>query len=110
MEYPTDLAVDSNLDLFLDGANDLATISGLEQLQQSVALDVLDITRQFVGSEITGPEIGRLEARVERSLQQDEQLQNVQSVNVTEHNRKTDTIVMKVFVVNDDDFTLEVSA
>lgn len=108
MEYPTDLALNDSLDIYLDGANDIATIGGVEQLEQSVAVDVLDVTRDFIGSEITGPEIGLLEERVQRSLNRDEQLSRVQTVSVREHDLQTNTIRMDVTVIDDEDFTIEV--
>jgi hypothetical protein len=109
-EYPTDLALNEDMDIYLDGANDLATISGVDQLEQSVALDVRDVTLQFVGEPITGPAIGLLEERVQRALARDEQLSQVKNVVVQEYDRREDTIRIDILVIDDEDFTIEVSA
>lgn len=110
MEYPTDIALSEDLDIFLDGANDIATISGIDQLEQSVAVDVLDATREFIGGPVTGPSLGLLEERVEQSLRRDEQLSQVKTVNVVQYDEGNNSIEMDVFVIDDDDFTIEVSA
>lgn len=106
VEYPTDLAVTEDLDLYIDGSNDLATISGLGQLQQSVALDVLDVTREFVGGRLTGRNVGLLEERVQRSLERDEQLSQVKTVNVVEYDRSDESVTMEVLVIDDEDFEI----
>lgn len=110
MEYPTDLDLNKNKDIYIDSANDLALTSGIQQLQQSVAIDVMDITRQFIGQQLTGTQVGLLEERVERSLNNDEQVAEVQTVNLVEFDRRDNSIELDIIVVKDEDFTLEVSA
>lgn len=106
---PTDLRVDADtLDLFIDQSNDLATISGLEQLQQSVSLDVLDVTRSLRGESITGEHLGLLEERVRESLQQDEQVGDVQSVDAKEFDRRDNRIKLDVFLIENENFEIEV--
>lgn len=106
---PTDLDINQDKDVRLDGANDLALTSGQDQVEQSVGLDVLDVTRKFVGSEITGSSIGLLEERVKESLNSDEQVGEVLSVDVTEYDREANSVILDVTVLEAEDFSLELT-
>jgi mannose/fructose/N-acetylgalactosamine-specific phosphotransferase system component IIB len=108
MEYPTDLLLTEDLDISIDAANDIATISGQQQLEQSVALDVMDETINFVGDRLTGEKIGLLEERIRQSLAADEQIADVRSVNIVEYNQESGTITADVLVVDDEDFTITI--
>lgn len=105
----TDLLIGTDLDTEVDGANDLATVSGLQQLEQSVAIDVLSITRQFIGTKITGEQIGLLEERVRQSLADDEQLGTILDVIVREYDETTNEITMEVVVLENEDFDITIS-
>lgn len=108
MEYPTDLLLTEDLDIRLDAANDIATISGEQQLEQSVALDVMDETKNFVGGRLTGENLGLLEERIRESLAQDEQVADVQTVNIVEYNQESGQITANILVIDDEDFTIEI--
>ena len=110
MEYPTDIRLNENKDIYIDAAGDIATIGGFEQLQQSVALDALDVLIDFIGSGITGRNVGLLEERVTRALADDEQVGEVRTVNVTEYNQESGIVRVEVELVENEDFTLELSA
>jgi hypothetical protein len=109
VDYPTDLQLNGDKDIFLDGANDLATVSGVRQLEQSVAIDVMDEIQNFIGGRVTGKNIGLLEERVRQGLNDDPQLSEVRQVNVREYDRRTDEIKIDIIVSQNDDFTIEVS-
>lgn len=109
MEYPTDLLLTEDMDIRLDASNDLATISGQRQLEQSVVLDVFDVLQDFVGERLTGQAVGRLEERVMDALQRDEQLSEIQTVDLREYNKESGTVTMYITVVGDEDFSLELS-
>lgn len=109
VDYPTDLDLTSDRDIHLDGGNDLATTSGLSQLEQSVGIDVLDATQEFVGEPLTGQSLGLLEERLRQSLNQDEQLDGVTTVNVEEYDRRTGSVTFTVVVSQDEDFTITVT-
>jgi hypothetical protein len=108
MEYPVDLLLTEELDIRLDASNDLATISGEQQLEQSVALDVLDETQNFVGGRLTGENIGLLEERMRESLSADEQVADVQTVNIIEYNQESGQITAEVLVIDDEDFNINI--
>lgn len=105
---PEDLAVDSNFDVFVDDTGDLATVSGKDQLQQSVALDIADVTDIFVGESLTAANLGIIEERIKRSLNRDEQVGRIVSVTVDEYNRDTNTVIVDVVTADNRTFILEV--
>lgn len=110
-DYPTDMKVDQEtLNVFLDDTNDMGTIRGLANLEQSTAIVVRNATQQFIGDRITGSSVGLLEERVQRALNNDEQIEEVTNVAVTEFDRGTDTVTMKVETIENDSFTLGVTA
>jgi len=103
----TDLLIDEDLDIVIDTTNDLGTVSGIQQLEQSVAIDVLDVTRQFVGSRLTGSQIGLLEERVLRSLEDDEQVGEVLDVVVSQYDEAAQSVTMEIIVLEDENFEIE---
>jgi hypothetical protein len=103
----TDLLIDEQLDTVIDTTNDLGTVSGIQQLEQSVAIDVLDVTRQFIGSKLTGEQVGLLEERVLRSLQTDEQIGQVLDVVVSEYDKGSQTVTMEIIVLEEENFEIE---
>lgn len=105
----TDVAVDENLDIFIDDTNDIGVVTGSEQLEQSVALDILDVTRDFVGRRLSANNVGILEERIRQSLESDEQLGPIESVVVEEYNRQNNTIVSTVRTRANNEFELEVN-
>jgi len=109
VDYPTDLDINEEKDVHLDASNDLATTSGIEQLQQSVGIDVIDELRDFVAGRLTGENIGQLEEAIRRGLDEDPQLASVQNVKIDTFNRSTSTVKIDVTVVQDDNFSLEIS-
>lgn len=105
----TDLRVNDDIDVYIDQANDLATISGIEQLEQSTGLDVLNQVRQFSGGKLTGESVGLLEERVRASLQSDPQIDRIITVSVSEYNRETGDVALDVVATENDDFTIELT-
>lgn len=107
-EYPTDLYLNKDKDVFIDASNDLATISGVSQLEQSVALDVVNVTQNFVGEELTGKDVGLVEENVRQSLARDEQVETIHSVEAKQYDRSTGKMTLDIRLVENDDFTIEV--
>jgi hypothetical protein len=107
-EYPTDLDLNSEKDIHLDTTGDLTLTSGIEQLQQSVAIDVMDELDEFIGGRVTGKNIGLLEERLRQALNDDPQLSDVQNVNVEEYNRRTNTLTVTILTIENDEFTLPI--
>jgi hypothetical protein len=104
-----DIAVNTDLDLFIDGQGDIGTVSGFPQIEQSVLLDVFGETDDSIGSRMTGGNIGVLEQRIKEALQNDEQLSDIIRVNVTEINNERDEIRFEVYTVEDPTFEMGVT-
>lgn len=110
VEYPTDISINEGKDIHLDPTNDLATVSGTDQLRQSVAIDVMDELQDFVAGRLTGQNIGQLEEKIRQGLDADPQLGTIRNVTIDEYNRETATISISVSVVESEDFSLTVAA
>jgi hypothetical protein len=105
---PQDLGVDENFDVFVDDTGDLATVVGKEQLEQSVALDIANVSERFIGESLTATNLGIIEEEIRQSLNRDEQVGRVISVTVEEYNADTNAVVASVATENNRDFILEV--
>lgn len=108
-ERPRDIAIDESRDVFLDDTNDLALVSGSEQLEQSIAIDVLDETQLLVGSRISAQSLGLLEQRIKEALNEDPQVGTVRNVSVSKFDKRDDTVTVNVSLSENDDFTIDVS-
>lgn len=109
VEYPTDLDINENKDIHLDASNDLTLTSGIEQLQQSVALDVLNDLEDFLGGRLNGRNLGRLETAIRLSLESDPQVGDVRTVTVESFNRETGRVAIDVTLTQNEDFSLEIT-
>jgi len=107
VDYPTDLDLDSSKDVYLDGSNDLAVVSGEAQLRQSVAIDAMDEIQEFIGGRVTGKNVGLLEERLRRAFNDDPQLDEVVNVNVVEYDRRTNELVIEATTIENENFTIE---
>lgn len=109
-EYPTDIKIsEDDRNIFLDDTNDLATIGGVANLEQSVAIAVMNATRQFIGDKLTGSSVGLLEEKVRQALQRDPQIERVVSVEMTEFDRSQDKVTMDVTTIEDETFQIGVT-
>lgn len=110
IDYPTDLELDSDKDVHLDGANDLAVIGGLGQLSQSVAIDVMDVTQDFIGQPITGATVGLLEEQIRQSISDDPQVETPTTVDVTTYDKRNRSVTAVVETKADETFEIQVTA
>lgn len=106
----TDIRLDDGMDIEIDAGNDIGTVSGHEQLEQSLAIDVMDELQDIVGGRVSGQNIGVLEERMREALNEDPQVGDIAYVNVEEFDRRTATATAEVGVVEDENFTIEVTA
>ncbi len=109
-EYLTDLSVNEDRDIYLDGSNDLATTSGVDNLHQSIALSTLDITENFISTGVSAEDLAYLETRVEQYLANDPQVGTVLSVRTESVNRQSGEINMRVYLTENTDFEVTVNA
>lgn len=108
-EYLTDIHLNSDRDIHLDDANDLALVSGRSNLEQSVAIAVGDAIEQFIGGNMDGTTVAVLEERVRQALEDDPQVESVQSVSVEQFDKRTNSISLDVTVEENENFSIEVS-
>jgi hypothetical protein len=109
-ERPRDIALNDDADVFLDDANDLALVAGDAQLEQSIAIDVLDVTQQFVGDRISAQTIGLLEQRIREGLEEDPQVGIIRDVSVESFDKRDRTVTVDVSLAENPNFTIELSA
>jgi len=109
MDYPEDLQLSEHRDIFLDGANDISTIGGVGQLEQSVMLDVGDEVMQLVGGNLDGPTVGKIEARVRQALNDDPQIASVQSVTLQRYDKTNNALYFSIMTRANNDFELAVN-
>lgn len=109
-ERPRDIALNEDGDVYLDDVNDLALVSGRAQLQQSIAIDVLDVTEQFVGRRVTAQSVGLLEQRILEALEEDPQVGTIREVTVEEFDRRNNSVTAQVTLLENENFTIEVTA
>jgi len=108
VKYPTDLDINENKDIHLDASNDLTLTSGIEQLQQSVALDVLNDLESLRSGRLTGGNLGRIETAIRQSLERDPQVGDVRTVSINSFEEETGRVAVDVKLTKNDDFTLGV--
>lgn len=108
-ERPRDIAINEDKEVYLDDVNDLAIVSGDDQLEQSIAIDVMDVTQRFAGRRVTAQSIGLLEQRILEALEEDPQVGTIRMVSVEEFDKRNDTVTVAVSLLEDEDFTIEVT-
>jgi len=107
VEYPTDLQLTDDLDIRLDQSNDLATQGGIRQLEQSLALDALEITIDFVGEQLNGTQLGLLESQVEQAINEDEQIADVRSIDIESFDPNIGRVEIAIQTTQNENFTIE---
>lgn len=104
-----DIAINQDKDAYLDGANDLALVSGPERVDQSIAISVMDEDKDFVSGRITAKNVNQLEQAIERGLQDDNDVDQVFNVDIQTFDRNDDRVIAEVFVTPTESFVAEVN-
>lgn len=107
-ETPTDLRLDEDRQVRLGGEKDMDQISGLGNVGQSLVILTGDVLRPLLGGPVTGQQLERIQDEIRRALQDDVQIDDVRRAEITEVDRASDTITVKVFVGLNNEFTLPV--
>lgn len=108
VEYPTDAELNEQKDIFVDEAGDISLVSGIDQLAQSVGIDIFDETQDFTGSKLTGLTIGRLEAQIRDGLDNDPQLDDIVSVTIRSFDEEAGNVFIEVVTTANNEFTLPI--
>lgn len=103
----TDLKI-NNEDITLTEQGDLDLISGFDDVLQSVALDVRDVTHFEVGNQLTELNIYDMMDAIKRSLRNDPQITEPISVEPTQINEETNEITFTVTTHDNENFSLDI--
>lgn len=103
-----DIGLDSDGDVHTDSGNDLALVTGQAQLEQSVYIDVGDVMNQLIGGNITATNISLVEKRIKDALNDDPQLDDVQSVTVEEFDKRTNTLTVTAITTENEQFEMNI--
>lgn len=109
VEYLQDIEVTEDKDVRVDSSNDLALVSGADNLEQSVALSVLDVTSELVGEGLRGEQLAILEQRVEQALRGDPHVGSIQRIRVERFDAESGTVTIEATVRDNDDFTVDLT-
>lgn len=108
-EYLRDLDLNEDKDVHLDDTNDLAISEGRANLEQGIALSVMEITHRVIGEKYTAANLSLLEQRVEEYLAEDPHVEEVLRVTTETVNRDSGIITMRIDVDEDESFTIELT-
>lgn len=79
-----DLALNENFSVFLDDTNDLATVDGQDQFEQSVAVHLTDLLHKNVlpGMDNDGTTKNKIRLQVSRVARRHDRIEEVSSVKI----------------------------
>lgn len=104
-----DIAIETDKDTYLDGANDLALISGPKRVEQSIAINIIDADERFIGNRVTARTVNRLEKAIKDALEADNDVDEVFDVTIDTFDRNDDRIEVEIFVAPGESFVAEVN-
>ena len=93
-----DLYLTKNRDITQTSQNDLREVSGIENVVQSVGIQLASESRVLLGEQITGERLRQFGDSVERVLLEDPEVESVESIIISEINRETNTVVVEATV------------
>lgn len=104
-----DVDVGEDREVYVDESGDLALTSGLETVEQSVMLNAAEAVRPLVGQPVDGPTLEDVQQQLRDVLEDDPQIATVNRVDVVEVDESSNTVRVRVFVRNNNDFEIGVS-
>ena len=93
-----DLYLTENRDITQTSQNDLREVSGIENVVQSVGIQLASEARVLLGEQITGERLRQFGDSVERALLADPEVESVESLIISEINRESNTVVVEATV------------
>lgn len=102
----TSLAV-RNEDLYFDDGGSFERVSGIDNVMQSVALDVRDTLQSSIGDMLTTDVVFELEQQIHNAMIADPQVTDPISVAATRVNRDTNELTFTVTVRDNEEFTVD---
>lgn len=105
-----DLEMDTdNRQVFVDDTGDLSLTSGLRTVEQSIAISAGDVLRPLIGQPIRDKTFRDIEAELQRVLNRDLQIDDVQRVNVTQVDRTAGTVFVEIVTPLNNTYEIEVT-
>lgn len=103
-----DLKLDEDRQVFVAADKDLGQTSGVETVQQSLAINSGSVLRPLVGSPLTAETLEDAQQQVVEILRDDPQINDVRRVEITEVNAVENKVEMRIFVGFNNEFDIEV--
>lgn len=104
----SDLEMDQDRQVFVDDTGDVSTVSGIGNVEQSVAISAGDVLRPLVGEPADDQTFADVEAELEDVLSRDPQIRRVTRVEVTRVNTSTGTVDVEIFTAMNNSFEIQV--
>lgn len=105
----TDIEMDRDRQVFVGPDGDLSLVSGIANVEQSLAISAGDVLRPLIGEPIQDSTFADTEATLTEILQDDPQLESVNRVSIDRVNTTTGVVYVEIFVEYNNSFTAEVS-
>ena len=105
----TDLEVNEDRQVHLGQDNDLSTVTGIDTVKQSLALNAGDVLRPLIGEPIQDSTFADAEAEITERLQEDPQVEGPDRVDITRVNTSTGTVFVEVFTSYNESFEIGVT-
>ena len=103
-----DIAVDEHFDVFIDDRNDLGVTEGRREVEQSLAIHLALFFHEEIGSVDKDNAKARLELAARRVASQNDRIDTLRSVIVTESSDEQNKFNIRILYDEDDEFELEV--
>lgn len=103
----TDLRI-AGEDITLTEQGDLDLVNGFDNVVQSVALDVRDVTHFEIGNQLTELNIYNVKDAIKRSLHNDPQITTPITVEPTQINEQTNEVTFSVTTHDNENFSLDI--
>lgn len=105
-----DLALNRHFSVYLDDQNDLDTVTGRDEFEQSITVALTRYLHSAVVGELdTETTLRKLRVRVQRAAQEHGRIQDIEEIRVRESPDDPNTYQLRIVYQATSDFILEVS-
>lgn len=102
-----DLRINEDREVEVGADGDLRQTSGIDTVEQSVAIHAGEVLRPLIGEPLTDQTYADIEAEVATILRRDPQIENVDKVSIQTVNKSSGTVTLEVFTSYNNSFTIE---
>lgn len=90
----TDLALDGDFDVFLDDRNDVSTVEGRDEFEQTVAIKLTSFMYNIAGDTDFQTLKEKIRLQVSRVARSHDMLDSIEDIEVSRHPDKASTVVV----------------